>query len=75
MKDKTDAMNRGLSAEDAERGFGDAGMPERTSASHKRRMQQGALADNAALEEYENPSDGKAQPGGFLRRNNYGERF
>lgn len=75
MKDKTHDMNRGYSTEEAEQGFQDAGTPERTSAAHKRRMQQADLSSNEALQKYENPSDGVAQPGGFLRRNNYGERF
>lgn len=78
MKDKTHDMNRGYSALDAERGFGDAGTPERTNAPHKRRMQQGGLAEDEAIQCYENvdgDDGGKVQPGGFLRRNNYDERF
>lgn len=78
MKDKTHDMNRGFSAEDAERGFQDAGKPEPANAQHRRRMQQGGLANDKALSEYENvdgDDGGKVQPGGFLRRNNYDERF
>lgn len=74
MKDKTHDMNRGFSAEDAERGFLDPGKPELTTAAHKRRMEQGGLASNQALQDFENPSDGKEQPGGFLRRVNTGAR-
>jgi len=78
MKNKTDSMNRGLSAEDASRGFGDAGTPERTVATHKRRMEQGGLARDMALAEYENvdgDDGGQVLARGFLRRNNYDERF
>ena len=77
MKDKTHSMNMGLSAEDAARGYGDAGVPESTDAGHQRRMRQGGLSGNQALTEYENPNGdggGRVQPGGFLRRNNYSER-
>lgn len=54
----------------------DAGKPEPTNASHKRRMEQGCLSGNEALMEYENPAggEGRLEPGGFLRRNNYGDR-
>lgn len=78
MKDKTHAMNRGISADDAAQGFESAGKPERTNAAHKRRMQQGGLAEDEALQCYENVDDddgGPMQSGGFLRRNNYDERF
>ncbi len=55
----------------------DAGTPEPTDAGHKRRMKQGGLAGNEALEKYENPEGGAgiSQPGGFLKRNNNGDRF
>lgn len=62
----------------AQTGFEDAGKPEPTSAAHRRRMQQGGLAGDQALKDYESvsPSDGgKVPAGGFLRRNNYDERF
>lgn len=77
MKDKTDSMNRGFSAADAERGYMDPGSPPPTNAQHRRRMQQGALAGNDALKEYENPNgDADASGrGGFLKRNNYSDRF
>ena len=55
----------------------DAGKPEPTDAGHKRRMQQGGLAGNEALEFYENPEGGAGKipaAGGFLKRNNYGDR-
>ena len=54
----------------------DAGTPEPTNAAHKRRMKQGGLSQNDALMEFENPAGGVGieQPGGFLRRNNYGDR-
>jgi len=69
MRDKTG----GASA-----GFMDAGKPEATSAAHRRRMEQGGLAGDKALSDYESvsPADGgKVPSGGFLRRNNYDERF
>lgn len=78
MKDKTHEMNRGYSVEEAEDGFQKAGMPERTSAAHKRRMQQGNLTGNEALEKYENAhgdGGGDTEFGGFLKRTNYDERF
>jgi len=77
MKDMTDSMNSDNGGEGMQRGFTDAGKPEPTDAGHKRRMRQGGLADNEALEFYENPEDGSGvtQPGGFLKRNNYGDRF
>lgn len=55
----------------------DAGKPEATDAAHKRRMKQGGLSENEALEYYENPEGGAgvSQAGGFLKRNNYGDRF
>ena len=56
------------------KGYTDAGTPELTGAAHKRRMQQGGLSENEALEYFENPSDGLASRG-FLRRANTGERF
>ena len=78
MKDKTLAMNRGVSAEDAAQGFSDPGRPELTNAPHKRRMQQGGLARDVALSEYENvdgDDGGQVLARGFIRRNNYDERF
>ena len=59
------------------KGYTDAGTPEPTNAGHKRRMQQGGLAQNDALMEYENPAGGSGctQEGGFLKRNNNGDRF
>ena len=54
----------------------DAGTPESTTAGHKRRMKQGDLSGNEALTEFENAAAGSgiSQPGGFLKRNNYGDR-
>jgi hypothetical protein len=78
MKDKTLAMNRGMSAEDLARGFADAGAPELTNAPHKRRMEQGGLARDKALSDFENvdgDDGGQVLARGFLRRNNYDERF
>lgn len=75
MKDKTHSMNMGYSGDGAVNGFEKCGKPESTDATHQRRMKQGGLAGNEALEFYENPSDGQVPPaGGFLRRNNYGQR-
>ena len=55
----------------------DAGTPEPTDAAHKRRMRQGNLSGNAALQEVENPNGdgGGVDSGGFLKRNNYSDRF
>ena len=55
----------------------DAGKPEATDAGHKRRMKQAGLLDNEALESFEHATQGEGtmQPGGFLKRNNYGDRF
>lgn len=55
----------------------DAGSPPPTDAEHKRRMKQGGLAGNDALREYENPEGdgGGVSFGGFLKRNNYSDRF
>jgi len=73
MKDRTDSMNS-CCGEGGVKGYTDAGTPELTGAAHKRRMEQGGLSTNEALEYFENPSEGKASPG-FLRRVNTGERF
>ena len=60
----------------AQKGYTDAGKPEATTASHERRMRQGNLAENAALQKYENPQGdgGGTDVGGFLKRNNYSDR-
>ena len=55
-------------------GYTDAGSPPPSNAEHKRRMRQGNLSDNAALQEYENPVPGQESKG-FLKRNNYGDRY
>jgi hypothetical protein len=73
MKDMTDSMNS-CCGEGGVKGYTDAGTPEPTGAAHKRRMEQGGLSSNEALKYFENPSNGVASRG-FLRRNNYGERF
>ena len=78
MRDKTHSMNAEQGGEGAMKGYTDPGKPELTNASHKRRMQQGGLAEDEALQCYENvdgDDGGGVYPGGFLRRNNYDERF
>lgn len=74
MKDKTLAMNSGVSAEDAARGYSDPGEPSSTHADKKRRMAQGALLDTT-LGEVENLDVSGYGRGGFLKRNNFGDRF
>ncbi len=70
MKDRTDSMNADHGGEGAVNGYTDPGKPELTNAAHKRRMEQGGLADNEAL-----AKGGKGYDvGGFLRRANYGDR-
>ena len=75
MKDKTHSMNAG-GGEGAQKGYTDAGSPGDANAYHKRRMEQGNLAGNAALTEFENPSGdgGGTDVGGFVKRNNYSSR-
>ena len=77
MKDKTHSMNMDHSEEGAVKGYTDAGTPEPTNAAHKRRMQQGGLADDEALQCYENNDgdEGGYSVGGFLKRANWSDRF
>ena len=78
MKDKTDAMNMGLSTEDANRGFGDAGTPMSRKAYKNRQLNVAGLLSDEALAEYENEKgDDKNSnvPRGFLPRSNYDDRF
>ena len=77
MKDKTDSMNMDSSVEGAVNGFTDPGKPEATNAPHKRRMAQGGLLNDSALEQFENADGDEGVPnfGGFLKRNNYTDRF
>lgn len=76
MKDLTDSMNRGFSKEDAERGFGDPGEPVSNRTQKRTKLKQAGLLHNDALMESEDPSSGSGiSRGGFLKRNNYGDRF
>lgn len=77
MKDKTHAMNMGLSSEDAERGYGDAGTPVSSRERKLRQMKWANLEDNPGLKQYEGMNEAdedKHQGGGFLPRNNYEDR-
>lgn len=77
MKDKTHAMNRGVSAEDAERGFEKLSDSEiQTSRDRKNRQLNWAnLEDNVAMKYFEN-MDGADEDFdvGFMPRNNYEDR-
>lgn len=77
MKNKTDAMNSGLSSEDALNGFGNAGKPVSRKAYKTDQMKGAALYGNEALTKAENPmgDDEKSHIGGFLPRNNYSDRY
>ena len=78
MKDKTHAMNMGLSSEYAERGYGDPGSPT-TRKQYKARQQNVAgLLDNQGLRNIENPDGDDSnsnKPAGFVPRSNYSDRF
>lgn len=69
MKDKVTvgAMN----------GYTDAGTPSMRREKKREQMRDAHLLGNDALQEYENPNGSLegTDIGGFLPRNNYGDRF
>lgn len=77
MKDKTHAMNRGLSAEDAECGYSDAGKPALRRAYKNNQLKDASLLGNKNLMDFESAGDDKpdTEMGGFLPRNNYTDRY
>ena len=74
MKDKTDAMNRGYSTEEAEAGYSIAGKPTSTHSDKRRKLGMGDLLDTK-LDEVENLTSSGHGAGGFLKRNNFSDRF
>lgn len=57
------------------KGYTDAGKPELTRAHKQRQLGDAGLLGSEGMENSENTQVTGKDVGGFLRRNNYGDRF
>lgn len=54
----------------------DAGSPSTTREQKMKKLREGGMMDNDVLMEKEDPLNGEGfSRGGFLKRNNFGDRF
>lgn len=79
MKDKTHSMNMETGGDGAVSGFSDAGRPSTRRQQKMKQLDSAGLTDilseECVNEAGEMSNSGKTQPGGFLPRNNFDDRF
>ena len=79
MKDKTHSMNMDSGGDGVVNGFTDAGMPSTRREQKMKQLKAAGLYDELQRDDInesaEMANSGNKQPGGFLPRNNFDDRF
>lgn len=74
MKDRTHSMNMESGGGGAVNGYTDPGIPTSSHEDKRKKLAQGALLDTT-LGQVENLDPSGFSRGGFLKRNNFSDRF